>query len=92
MTGDWMLEFFMLFITAVLVTGYIYLTYKKRKNLKKDYGWKSYVTPGAFVVAPLVALFSYLFEFVSIFTWFILGVCFITGAFFTKYLPEPKEG
>ncbi|MGR9049588.1 hypothetical protein ACQ4XT_13265 [Halobacillus faecis] len=87
-----MLEFFMLIITAVLVVGYIYLIYKKRKNLKKEYGWKSYVTPGAFVVAPLVALFSYLFEFGGIITWFTLGICFITGAFFTKYLPEPREG
>ncbi|SDO67978.1 hypothetical protein [Halobacillus aidingensis] len=87
-----MLEFFMLTITAVLVAGYIYVIYTKRKKLKKDYGWKSYVTPGAFVVAPLVALFSYLFEFGGMITWFILGICFITGAFFTKYLPEPREG
>ncbi|MBX0358498.1 hypothetical protein [Halobacillus sp. Nhm2S1] len=87
-----MLEFFMLMITAVLVAGYIYVIYKKRKNLKGDYGWKSYVTPGAFVVAPIVALGSYLFEFGGIITWFILGICFMTGAFFTKYLPEPKEG
>lgn len=86
-----MFETLMVTITITAVISYVYLLYKKRKNLHNGYGWKSYVTPSVFMMAPLAALVSYLFNFGGIVTWLVLGMLFFTGAYFTKYLPQPEE-
>ncbi len=86
-----MLKVFMVIVTLLLGAGYTYLLYKKRKNMENPHGWKSYVTPIVFIIAPVFALLSYIFEFGGIVTWLVLGVGFITASFFTKYMPGPKE-
>lgn len=86
-----MLKILMFIGTLILVAGYTYLLYKKRKDMENPHGWKSYVTPMVFIIAPVFALLSYIFEFVGIVTWLLLGVGFITASFFTKYMPQPKE-
>ncbi|SFJ27585.1 hypothetical protein SAMN04487936_101502 [Halobacillus dabanensis] len=85
-----MLKIFMVIVTVILCVGYTFVLYKKRKDMENPHGWKSYVTPFVFIFAPVFALLSYIFGFVGIVTWLVLGVGFITASFFTKYLPEPK--
>ncbi|CDQ17797.1 hypothetical protein SAMN05192559_102409 [Halobacillus karajensis] len=86
-----MLELSMIVITGLLVAFYTYFLYKKRKGMENRHGWKSMVTPAVFIIAPIAALVSYLFHLGGMFTWLFLGICFITGAFYTKYLPQTKE-
>ena len=87
-----MIEWLMIVATVLLVAAYVYIIYKKRKNMTNPHGWKSFVTPTVFILAPVFALLSYIFNFGGAVVWLILGVCFFTGAFFTKYLPLPDEG
>ncbi|WP_281975732.1 hypothetical protein [Halobacillus litoralis] len=86
-----MLEVLMIITTVALVGGYFYILMKRRKHQDNPHGWKGYVTPTIFLLAPVLALASYLFEFGGMVTWFILGFAFLSGAYFTKYLPQPEE-
>lgn len=76
-------------LVTILIVGYSgKIVYKKRKNLTKDSDMKSWVTPICLHLAPVVALVTYAFDWAGGLGFFLLGVLFISAAYFSKYQPQ----
>ncbi|UOQ42831.1 hypothetical protein MUN89_12755 [Halobacillus salinarum] len=86
-----MLKVFMIMSTILLEIIAVAIIIKKRQQMQENKGWKSFVTPVCFLLAPVVALIAYLFNAAGTVSWACLLGLFITAAYFTKHLPSQKN-
>lgn len=82
----------MISISVLIIPVAAVVIFKKRRKMKKKYGFKSYITPICLFCNGIVALCAYLFHFPGVLSWGILIALLMVSAYYTKYLPNyPKE-
>ncbi|MCA0970210.1 hypothetical protein LCM20_06395 [Halobacillus litoralis] len=75
-------------LTIILVGVSGYFTYKKRKDKGEGGSKKSWVTPFCLHLAPVVALLSYAYDGLYGAGYLLLGVLFVSAAYFSKFQPQ----
>ncbi|WP_102336333.1 hypothetical protein [Salimicrobium jeotgali] len=84
-----MSSIFSIIMTAALIVS-ILVVVKKRKEAGIT-GMKSAMTSICFYLVAVTNLAAYSFDMSGLVSWSLTVILLITGAYFTKYLPERKE-
>lgn len=80
------MKLIILFITLVIISVSAFITVKKRKEAD-HHSKKSWITPICLHLAPIVALITFTYERLGGIGFLLLGVLFITAAYYSKYQP-----
>ncbi|KHF38360.1 hypothetical protein [Halalkalibacter okhensis] len=86
-----MLDYMMIVITIAVVVFSAAILYHKRTKVKNVHGIKGWVSPVCMVLTPVFMLFAHLFDVVGIISWAVFFVLLLVAAYFTKFMPVPKE-